>query len=39
MCGREVSELDNPHIVDGLCQVCTFEKNWVEQCSEIPAWA
>lgn len=39
MCGCEVSEFDNPHIVDGLCQVCTFEKDWITQRNEIPAWA
>jgi DNA polymerase-3 subunit epsilon len=39
MCGCEVSELDDPHIVDGLCQVCRFEKDWIEQRNEIRAWA
>src|ERR1700730_14352108 len=39
MCGCEGSELDDPHIVDGLCQVCRFEKDWIGQRNETRAWA
>lgn len=39
MCGCEVNELDDPHIVDGHCQVCRFEKDWIEQRNGIRAWA
>jgi DNA polymerase-3 subunit epsilon len=39
MCGCEASEHDNPHIVDGLCQVCRFEQDWIEQRNKIRAWA
>ena len=39
-CGCEVEdELDDPHIVDGLCLACRFEKDWIEQRNEIRAWA
>jgi hypothetical protein len=39
-CGRQVEdELDDPHIVDGLCFTCRFEKDWLEQRNEIRAWA